>query len=167
MKIRLLILSVVLFSITQCCTTKNGFQKRIPFTLIDSFYQDWTGGQAGVSGTTVQLFVKNIKSNVTPNFIYFRGRKEKIDIKDSEKGILWIANFPTNTKNSVKKDIVMDADSKKEFGNTLPEGMIKSFDLKDDEAVISYYKNGHLKYYKLQNLTKKETLFYPAARPKR
>ncbi|HIP49748.1 MAG TPA: hypothetical protein EYG92_12395 [Lutibacter sp.] len=169
MNIRLLILPIILISFVQCCPTKDGFQKKIPFTLTESFYQDWMGGQAGVSGSTVQLIVKDIKSDVQPNYIYFKNRKEKIDIKTTEKNaVLWIANFSDNIKKPVKKDIIMHADSKEEFGNTPPQiTTTHSFDLKANEAVISYSVNGVEKYHKLTNLMKKESLFYPAPQPKR
>jgi hypothetical protein len=58
MTIRLfLLVPVILLSTVQCSTTKNGFQKKTPFTIIESFYQDWTGGQAGVSGSVVQIII--------------------------------------------------------------------------------------------------------------
>jgi len=169
MNIRLLLLPIIFFSFIQCCPTKDGFQKKIPFTLTEFFYQDWMGGQAGVSGTTVQLIVKDIKSNVQPNYIYFKDRKEKIDIKTTERNdILWIANFSNNLRSPVKKDINMQSNPKEEFGNTPPQITTKnSFDLKGNEAVISYFVGGVEKYHKLTNLIKKETLFYPAPQPKR
>lgn len=169
MNIRLLILPVILFSLSQCCSTKEGFQNKTPFSITDSFYQDWMGGQPGISGTTVQLIVTDIKENVIPNYIYFKNRKEKIDVKTTgKKDVLWIANFSDNFKNPVKKELIMDADSTKEFGNEPPAITTEpSFDLKEHEAVISYSVNGVLTYHKIVDLTKKESLFFPSPQPKK
>ena len=169
MNIRLLLFPIIFFSFIQCCPTKDGFQKKNPFTLTESFYQDWMGGQAGVSGTTVQLIVKDIKPNVLPNYIYFKNRKEKIVSKTTGKNdVLWIANFSDNIKNPRKNDITMHANSKEELGNSAPQITTgHSFYLKGNEAVISYSIDGVEKYYKLTSLLRKETLFYPAPQPKR
>lgn len=168
MNIRLIILPLVLFSFTQCCPTKNGFQKRTPFTIATSFYQDWVGGQAGASGLLLQVHLENIKDDVQPEFIYFKNKKEKIAVKKSEKAsVVWLAHFSDTNKNTPKKDVIMHADHKKEFGNTPPQILTNlPFELGENEAVISYQYKGKLAYYKLIELTKKETLFYPTAKPK-
>lgn len=163
-----LLLPIILLSAVQCCPTKNGFQKHTPFTIVDSFYQDWGGGQPDVSGTLVQLIVKKVKSDVQPTAIYYNNRIEKIDIKKSDNGVLWVANFSNTNKKIAKKDLNMYEDSKNEYGNTLPiELSSKKFDLQENEVVISYQYKGSIKYFKLKNLIKKETLFFPAAQPRR
>ncbi len=168
MNIRLIILPLILFSFVQCCPTKNGFQKGAPFAIASSFYQEWVGGQADVSDLTLQIHLENVKDGVQPEFIYFKNKKEKIAVKKVENGrVIWVTNFSDTNKNTLKKDVIMHADSKKEFGNTPPEILTNfPFEIGENEAVISYQYKGKLAYYKLTELTQKETLFYPAAKPK-
>lgn len=151
------------FMFTQCSCSKTTFQKNPPFTISESYFQDWIGGVPGVSGTSVHISLSSLAENVIPDSLFFRQSKAKIDVKTAEKGHLWVANF----RKSSPRDINMHSESKEEYGNTPPKMEVFPFKLADGEAVLSYYTNGKLAYFKLSDLQKRETLFFPAARPER
>ena len=53
------------------------------------------------------------------------------------------------------EDFVMHVDLRKEYGNKVPVLENIPFDLKADEAVVVYSKNGETGYYKLQGVKEK------------
>ena len=163
----LLILTIFMsvFIFTQCNCTKKTFQKTPPFTITEAHYQDWIGGQPGVSGTSVYINLSAIAKNVIPDSLFFRQSKTKVDIKNAEEGYLWVANFNTNSDRDRNRN--MHIEPSEEYGNKPP--MIESipFELAEGDAVMSYYTKGKLAYFKLSDLEKKETLFFPTARPER
>lgn len=150
------------FSFVQCCTPKKSFQTKTPFTITESFYQDWVGGVPGVSGTTIHLKIDDLESDVIPDSLFFREKGLKIELRSSVQGDLWLAHY----SNQSKKDINMTDSPMGEYGNTAPEKTNFPYDLNKNEAVLSYYYKGAIQYYKLVNLEQKETLFLPATRPR-
>ena len=62
-----------------------------------------------------------------------------------------------------KKDIIMDGNPINEAENT-PAGEFP-FDLKDNEAVVSYTHSGELRFTKVVGLEKKPELSYPSSNP--
>lgn len=157
-----LIASMNAFVLIQCSCVKPIFQKNPPFTITESHFQEWIGGQPGVSGTSVHILLSTIDENVQPDSLFFNQSKAKIDIKTAEKGYLWVANF----RKSAPRDINMHSEPKEEYGNTPPKMEVFPFELARDEAVISYYTKGKKAYYKIIGLQKKETLFFPSANPR-
>ena len=153
----LIISFISLLTFSQCKSTKVGLQEKTPFTIVNSFYQEWIGGIPNVSGATVQITVDNTEAKATPLYVYFKDSKAKV----SDQGSLWVGNF----SNKKEKDINMSSDPKEEFGNTPPQIEKLPFKITQDEAVISYTYKGKINYFKLTHLTKKETISYPATNP--
>lgn len=149
------------FLLAQCSCSKQVFKKTPPFDISDSHYQEWVGGIPGASGTSVHINLSAIDEGVQPDSLFFRQSKAKIDVKNAEKGHLWVANFRADSP----RDINMHSDPQKEYGNAAPKMEVFPFELEKDEAVISYYSKGKLVYYKLSDLQKKETLFFPGTSP--
>jgi hypothetical protein len=158
------IISLLVFS--QCCTNKETTHKKTPFVIIESFQQDWIGGVPGVFGTTIQLIVDNSKSKVVPLSVYYQGRKENIDIKNSNEGSLWVANFSNQVEKDIKKDIIMSDNPLKEYGNTPPKIEDLPFDIGDKDIFVSYTYKDKTRFYKLLNVSKKQALFFPSTKPK-
>jgi len=156
-----LIVSMSVVVLTQCSCVKPSFQKNPPFSIAESHFQEWIGGQPGVSGISVHILLSTNDENVQPDSLFFNQSKAKIDIKTAEKGHLWVANF----RNNSPRDIIIHSEPKEEYGNTPPKIEVFPFELAKDEAVISYYTKGKLTYYKVSGLQKKETLFFPSAKP--
>lgn len=166
MNIRLTALSILVLLIgslglSQCQSAKINLQKTAPFFITKSFYQNWTGGQPGNSGTTVQLYV-DLNEEVQPDSLFFQNRATFIDSKPSEIGSLWVANF----RKVVRRDINLTENPSGEYGNSVPEMTDFPFELAGDEAVLKYTKDKKIYYYKIIRIAQKETLFYPTARPR-
>ncbi len=144
------------------CKTPYKLQQKTSFRIIKGTYQDWVGGVPGNSGTLVQLFVTDTLG-IHPDSLFFQDKVAVIDIKPSNKDVLWVANFRKETPNENRlgklKQSVDDTDSleKPDF----------PFKLLENEAVIRYTKEGKVYYYKITGLLQKETIFYPAARPQK
>jgi len=160
-----LISTLTIFTFSQCCVDKNGFRKKTHFKIINSFQQDWVGGVPGTSGTNIQIMVDNATTKVTPLAVYFKKEKGKIDVKSSDEGVFWIANFSNNEKKTTKPDLIMSDDTQAEYGNKAPAIEKLPFTLDKDDVILSYSVKGKVFYFKLENITKKETLFLPSAQP--
>ncbi len=166
MKTRTLLLFVILISnnliFIQCNSTKISFQTKIPFKITESYYQDWVGGIPGVFGTRIQLIIDDLKPDIIPDSLFFRDKRLEIEMRTDQKQTVWVAHY----NNKPKKDFNMTDRPVGEYGNTPPKMTNFPFDLEKNNAVLSYYYKGILNYYKIENLHKKESLAYPAAKPK-
>ncbi len=154
-------MSFVLFSFSNCGGSKADASKysltQTPdFTLGEVYYQDWVSGiQEGGSGTNVYISFNNFTKDIVVKDIYFR---KKI-LEAQQNGNQYIGYY----KNEMERDIIMDGDPKKEAQNTPPKKF--PFDLKDNEAVISYLQSGEMKYYKISGMEKKDMIAYPQTKP--
>ncbi len=84
----------------------------------------------------------------------------KLSVKTSDQKQIVTANFSKNT--FVERDIIMDSDPKKEMANKAPNVTITfPFELTDNECVISYFVKNKKHYYKLTNIKKTKTIYYP------
>ena len=155
------ILSVlaVLFGFTQCASMK--LQKKAPFKIASATYNHWVGGLPGVSGTKAEIRLSE-KSNITFESLYFLNKIIKVETKEEKGRTLLIANH-TNTSTN-KRDVILSSDSKKEMKNQLPDTKEFPFELKENEAIISYKVKDKLKYFKITNLKKVQSDFYPEMR---
>ena len=140
--------SALLLGFSQCATSKEISKKlqiNTPFSIEKATYTDWVSGvKGGGSGTNVIVTIKDIDSNnIEIDSLYFRGLKVKVEIKESS----YIGRF--NSSINQRKDKVLHSEPKKEFGNQVPI-MEKEFpfELKNDEAVLSYKEKGKRKFYK-------------------
>lgn len=138
-------------SFVQCFPTKVKFTKKTPFKIIDSYYQDWSGEQAGISGIVVQLTLNDLSKNIRPDSLFFKNRKAKIYVKEDGQYTLWTSNF----KNLEKRDINMFEDGVDEYGNRPPQKNMSPFKLNEGEVVISYYNKQSLNYYKIVDVRTK------------
>lgn len=151
-------ISILIIAITliQCGSSK--FVDNPPFTVNSAFFTEWVGGQPGVSGTNV---VVNYTSSEDIKFdsIYFRNRVEKLQDKGMNDQKTIVGYFT----NPVKEDIIIDKNPTKELNNRPPNQKKNPFDLKENEAVISFKEGDKTKYYKISSLEKKEQQYYPSA----
>lgn len=157
---RMKLLGIILFAISfsQCACVK--FDQKPPFTVTNATYTNWVGGVPGVSGTNV-VFYYTSKAKITFDSIYFNGRKTKAELKKDAKGTMVVGNFSTSKRNN---DLQLHNDPKKEFGNKAPEKADEiPFELKENEAVISFKEGDKIKYYKVENLTKRSAPKIPQA----
>ena len=129
-----------------------------PFKITEASYKSWVGGQPGVHGINVYI---NYTSKTAIDFdsIYFRNKTVKLETKKQKERKILIGYFNTSTINS-KEDLLLqkeapNSDSTKELEVPFP------FILKENEAVIRYTIANVVKYYKVSNLKKEASDFYP------
>ncbi|WP_223032287.1 hypothetical protein [Hanstruepera marina] len=166
---RALIIFIVFFTIIMLYNCKSAketsntntivFEEKPSFELDKVYFQKWVAGvQGGGSGIHMYVLVKTNKTHVEFDNVYFRGLKAKLILGK----IGYLANFKTPLNQ--KKDIIMDADSKQEYGNKLPENDNHfPFTLQDNECVIQYTENGNVKFYKVEEVVEKKAEYYPSA----
>ena len=146
---KILSILAIVFSFTQCGTTK--FETNPPFSIKSAEYYGWTGGQPGISGINVKIQLEG-KSAIEFDSLYFKNKSTKIIKKDAS---LLVANF--NTSKNIPADVILDIDPKKELKNEIPKPKKTPFELKDNEAVISYKLGGKTRYFKISDLKKSNT----------
>jgi len=145
------------FLATQNCANK--LQETFPVAIKEVYYQRWVGGvRGGGSGTGFYIsFEKQLPKDIVLNKLYFRGQKDSLRLIDETN---YIASFRgTSNWQRGNQEIVTDDVPLKQKSEA-------PFEIKDDEALIEYTQNKTKKYYKIANVSEKEMLAYPSARPR-
>tara|TARA_B110000091_G_scaffold204672_1_gene239621 strand:- start:489 stop:953 length:465 start_codon:yes stop_codon:yes gene_type:complete len=134
------------------------FDKKPPFKITAASYKNWVGGQPGVHGINVYI---NYTSKTAIDFdsIYFRNKTVKLELKKQNEKKRLVGYFNTSTTKS-KKDLQLQKDAPKPHSTINTELKIP-FVLNENEAVISYTEASITKYYKVPNLKKEASDFYP------
>lgn len=154
MKLAKLLGFVILsLSFSQCRTTK--FDKNPPFTILKTTFNNWVGGQPGVSGTKVKV---TYKSDTEVHFIdiYFNNRKTKVEQHTNTNQTYLVGHFST----SKREDLTIDINPNKEINNTIPAKSKLPFEIKENEVVLSYKIRSKIKYFKITQVKKTDTDFY-------
>ncbi len=142
------ILSSLLF---MQCSSAQKLQKEASFQTENAYYQKWVAGvKGGGSGINVFIPVTTQVVDVKLDSLFFRGNKVALQTKPTNP-TLYIGYITTAVNQQ--------------------EGYISStvklpFELKDNEAVVSYIENETTKYIKIENLVEKQMEQYPSAPPK-
>jgi hypothetical protein len=148
-----------LFLTLSLITCKSiSFDKKPPFKITEASYKNWVGGQPGVHGINVYINYTS-KNAVDFDSIYFRNQTGKLEIKKHPETNLLVGYFNTSTTNN-KKDLLLQREDKKSY-STIKNELKIPFILKENEAVISFTEAGTTKYYKVLNLKKEASDFYP------
>lgn len=153
-KILSILTGILLFS--QCGSAQ--FEQNPPFTINSAIYNNWSGGQEGSRGMNVNITYSAL-SPVKFDSIYFNKKAVKLEIIKTKDTKLLTANFVSD----VKRDIILDKNSSKEIKNNVPEIKSFPFDLKQNEAIISYKVKDKIKYFKITSIKKGKSIFYPSA----
>ena len=103
--------------------------------------------------------VSELKKKLIIEDLFFRNIQVKAQ-KDRNNHLIYLGYF----NNELNRDVIMDADATKEAQNTPPKKI--PFQLKENEAIISYTYKGTLQYYKVSNITEEEIIAYPETKPK-
>ncbi|WP_411895128.1 hypothetical protein [Winogradskyella sp. A2] len=147
MKHILVLFCSVMFAIS--CKSAE-FQKNPPFEVIEASYNNWAGGQPGVSGINVRIHYRTAKQ-VTFDSIYFQSKKGIID-SYNEEGKTFIIGRINNPRTKI---VAPDGVTKQEN----PEATIP-FKLADDEAVLVYTYNTTTYFYKISKIEKTDDKFF-------
>jgi hypothetical protein len=73
--------------------------------------------------------------------------------------MLLIGHF--NTSSRLNSDLILDINVAKEIKNSVPELKKFPFELKDNEAVLSYRLGGKTNYFKIKNIENSKPIFFP------
>jgi len=155
-------LSIILFSLSGCAGGKDSlysFEQDPPFILGDVYFQKWIAGvQEGGSGTNVYIEIESYTEEAVIKEVYFRGEKQPLKNTPQSPD-----EYTGYFKKAPKRDIIMDGNPAKESQNTIPEAF--PFKLKPNEAIISYFHKGEMKYLKITSMDEKPLIAYPSTNP--
>lgn len=134
------------------CSSQKKLQDTVSFKTDHAYFQHWVAGiKGGGSGVNVFIPVISELKNLKLDSIYFKGRLVPLETKPQNPN-LYIGRVST-------------------AGNQQPDFTDTStsipFELKDNEAVVTYQENGKTKYYKIENIEEKKAKHFPSAQPKR
>ncbi len=153
-----LLMLIVMTSFSQCSGSKQ-LDKKAPMEIAQAYCQRWVGGIEG-AGSGINLVLPAESSEIQLDSVYFRGRSAKLEFNES--GNVYIGRFINESPK--KKDIIVNADPKKEYGNEMPKLPEKiPFELKDTECVASYKSDDKIRYFKIENIVEKALIPYPSA----
>jgi hypothetical protein len=149
-----LFLSVTFLSCKVSKTTDTiNLEKNPPFKIVTATYNKWNGGQPGVNG--LQIRIQLNKTHVVLDTVYFRNNRSNLKIDNSTSPSTYVGTFVLP---NTQKNYILDADSKKEFGNAVPDISQKiPFQLNANEAVVSFKINNKPSYYKISNIQETTT----------
>ena len=152
---------ITMLAFAQCGSSQT-LETTAPFTLDNPVIEPWTAGEAQeFRGVNLLLPVRSGKDFVLDT-VYYGKKKAPLTKIQKDNYLVYKATIDTT---NAPYDIVMHADPKEEFGNRPPVSEKVPFELKGDEAVISYLENGDRKYVKITGL-KTSTAIHYRERPK-
>lgn len=153
-------LGIYIFMAIGLMTCKSAkFDKNPPFKISGATYNNWTGGQPGVSGIRVIINFET-KEDVQFDKIYFAKKEGTTELYERKGKVFLVGRI--DTSNPKQRDLTLHIDSKKEVKNELPKEETKiPFELKENEAIISYVYKGKTHYYKVENIQQTKADYYP------
>ncbi|WP_440879636.1 hypothetical protein [Tenacibaculum sp. C7A-26P2] len=135
-------------SFSQCVSQK--FENNPPFTIKSAIYKNVTGGRAGNNSLDIHLTFSS-KKKIEFDKLYFQNRitKAVIEIKSGVKYIMGRYNTsPQNPRFLFDKATLESKEIKNGKQEKFP------FELKENEAILSYKEHGTIKFYKISSLKK-------------
>jgi hypothetical protein len=146
-KITILVLFVSI-GFTQCKNLKLEQKTTPSITINNVTYHSWTGGQEPATGGIRVEFTIHGSECVNPDSLYFRGQRAKLATINYATGDLWIADY--GNANYYNKPL-----AKSKGTASFP------FQLKENEAMLSYYCKKKKYYHKITNIIKTRHILYP------
>lgn len=124
------------------------FQEHTPFKILAATYSTTIDNQIGKRSIQIKITIDN--PNIKLDSVYFRNSKSELKLESNSNNQLFVGNIHEKSR---KKDYNLAIDSTKEFGNVAPDITSKiPFELKKNEAVVSYSFKGKKYYYKIKDL---------------
>tara|TARA_R110002049_G_scaffold114646_1_gene265892 strand:- start:11764 stop:12252 length:489 start_codon:yes stop_codon:yes gene_type:complete len=158
---KILSILTIIVGFSQCGSSK--FVKEPSFNIEKAFYNYWVGGQPGVSGTKLEIHLSN-SSEIIFDSLFFQNKTTKVEVNNLDNAVQLIGHFSTSKK--MKRDIILDVNSTNEIENTLPNLKKFPFELKENEAVLSYKKGEKTVFFKIENIKEIEFKAFPSANKK-
>lgn len=139
-------ITLVSFTFFGCGVSKA--QNEHPFKVQDATYANAVGEQPDLVLTTLKIMINN--PEIQLDSVYFKNHKAPLKRVESGENSVFTGSFTTST---IPHDYILDSDPKQEFGNKPPvTGSKFPFELKDNEAVVSYFYKGKIKYCKISDV---------------
>lgn len=159
-----------LIIISGCTSQKNKSKtslqdvvSKLPFPTEEIYFQKWIGGQERTGGGTnfYIKFKKTFPANILLKKVYFREKEAAFKKRDTSIYYAYFYDKPTNP------DLILEEDTASKELNIKNQGIKKvKYNLKENEAILEFEKNSKLQYFKISNITEKELLAYPSAKPR-
>ena len=159
--IKILSILFLLLGFSQC--GGSTLVKKSTLKVEKAFYNKWVGGQPGVSGTKVEIHLEDAQEVIFVA-LYFQGKRTQVEVSKIDKFTQIIAHFSTSKRKH--RNLILDADIIKETGNTLPSLEEFPFQLKENEAILSYKKENKTLYFKIENIKKVQSIPFPSMNKK-
>lgn len=133
------------------CASKVKAQNEAPFKVLESTYTNSVGEQPDMVITTLKITINN--KDIQLDSVYFRNNGASLKRVDSFENSLFTGSFTTST---TPHDYILDSDPKQEFGNKPSVTVSKlPFEIKENEAVVSYFYKDKINYYKISEVKEK------------
>jgi hypothetical protein len=156
------ITTILLILFLSSCSTKQEYKTNLPYEIESVYFQNWIGGQELTGGGT-NLFLKfktPLKYGVSLSKVYFQDKETVVEKRNETD---YVARFTWKPDN---KQMIMDGESIKEYGNKVPEINKPRFNLLPTEAVLEFRNNNKEAFYKIVAIKEKELLAYPSTKPR-
>lgn len=164
MKTILLLLAVVLFS--QNCSnpemeqkdeheTTAKIQNDFPVVIGGVYFENWTSGVRG-GGAGINLFIEfkaALPKEIVLKQLYFRDKKSSLNQLTETSYVSRFLNADANPKDN----IVLSYEAR----NSEKNSASPPFVIKDNQAVLEYFKNEELNYYLISDIKELPLQFYP------
>jgi hypothetical protein len=142
-------ITLLSFTFFGCGVSKA--QNNHPFKVLEATYANSVVEQTELVVTTLKITTNN--EEIQLDSVYFRNHKAPLKRLDSDGNSVFIGSFTTS---KTPHDYILDSDPKQEFGNKPPVTVSKlPFELRDNEAVVSYFYKGNINYYKILEVKEK------------
>lgn len=144
------------------CGSAQKFETKLPLQLGEVYAQQWVAGvKGGGSGINLYISIVDNPNDIELDSVFYQGKSTKVFLINNTKAI---GRFKSEINQ--QKEVIMSNEPYAEYGNQVKKIPIKlRFDLKDNECILSYIENKKTKYFKIQNIKKREILAYPSAPP--
>ena len=131
-------------------------QKEAPFTIVEKSYFYYVSGKKATNGFKIQIVGTFDTTNLEFTTIYFQNRELKVVPNFHLDKFTIVGGYTTlSSKDILVDEIAISSDVAKKDGDDIP------FELEDDQAVLVYQINGKDFYYKISDIKKLETVYYP------
>ena len=127
------------------CVLKQEYQTEFPQQIKSTYFQQ-DSDTDNASGIHFYIeFKEPLSTTIKLNKAYFRNQ-ESVVRKISNT--IFVAHFKQRIKS---EDLILDSNPLKEYGNKAPVIVRSKFDLKADEVLLEYRKNGEMLCFKISN----------------
>lgn len=151
-----LIILFLMVGLTNCASTS--IDENRPFKISESSLTSWVGGQPGVRGIRIIMAYES-SEEVDFQKIYFQNKEGEVEVYRRNGKSYLIGTIHTGKRKG--KSLIIDIDPKNEMQNKVPKILNPPIKINKNEAALLYVYKGKEHYYKITNLKKTESYFYP------